>query len=212
MFQLSYWEERYKQGGVSGEGSVDKYRTWKWKIIDCYVKNIDDVVDVGCGDISFWLGRECKKYTGVDISQTVIDKNKLLRPNWEFIRASSDKFLEKLNSEIVFCFDVLFHIMDPEIFSKTLENICQYSSKFVFIYTWKNNPFSRSYALGRIVKKQNLGFLKYVFFPTETDGKYQYFRPLDNYSHIFEKYNFELISENDNPDKLGCMYVFAKKD
>ncbi|MDG6222976.1 MAG: class I SAM-dependent methyltransferase [Candidatus Bathyarchaeota archaeon] len=212
MFQLSYWERRYKQGGTSGEGSVDESRDWKWKIIDEEVNIVENVVDVGCGDLTFWLGRDCKNYTGIDISETILKKNKATRPQWKFIHSSSDRFIENLKAPIVFCFDMLFHIMDEDSFVKTVDNVCRYSSKYLFIYTWKKNPFSRSNALRRLFKKRNLGYLKYLFFPSTTDTKYQYFRSFDDYMSIFEKNNFQRLKEHEYPDKVGCMYVFKKLD
>jgi len=211
MFQLSYWENRYRQGGVSGEGSVGEERAWKWKIIDSYIPNLEGVIDVGCGDLNFWLGRKCKDYVGIDISETILKKNKSSHPEWRFILASSDKFIKGLKRKCVFCFDLLFHVMNEDSFVKTLHNICRYSSRYIFVYTWKNNPFSRLYALRRFLTKLELLSLKYVIFPSKTDMKYQYFRSLVEYYDIFQKYSFQLLSEHENPNKLGCMCVFKKK-
>lgn len=74
--QNNYWEKRYSIGGSSGKGSIGKERAWKWSIIDNYSPNIQNVIDVGCGDLSFWSNRECKDYTGIDMSETIIEKNK----------------------------------------------------------------------------------------------------------------------------------------
>jgi 2-polyprenyl-3-methyl-5-hydroxy-6-metoxy-1,4-benzoquinol methylase len=135
ILQLNYWEDRYQQGGVSGEGSVGKERDWKWNVIDKYIPNVESVVDVGCGDLSFWLGRKCKDYIGIDVSETILEKNKSSHPEWRFRLASSDKFIEGIQKECVFCFDVLFHIMTEDSFVKTLHNICRYSSKYILIHT-----------------------------------------------------------------------------
>lgn len=78
---FQYWENRYRKGGTSGAGSTGEYRKWKWGIIESYVGNVDDVLDVGCGDLSFWEGRDCPKYLGLDISPTIIEKDRQLRPS-----------------------------------------------------------------------------------------------------------------------------------
>ena len=52
--EAAYWEIHYHLGGTSGAGSVDKYRAWKWEAITTYLPKVEHVVDVGCGDLSFW--------------------------------------------------------------------------------------------------------------------------------------------------------------
>ncbi len=63
---MGYWEELYKKGGSSGEGSIGESR--KWETIDKYVKSVDDVIDVVCGDRSFWEGTNFPDhYTGIEL-------------------------------------------------------------------------------------------------------------------------------------------------
>lgn len=210
FLKLNYWEDRYSRGGTSGEGSISREREWKWKIIGRYLPIVESVVDVGCGDLSFWAGHDCKDYVGIDLSETVIKRNKSLRPKWRFIISSSDKFITGLKKECVFCFDLLFHIMNEDSFVKTLNNLCNYSQKYVFIHTWKHNPFSRQNALRRFLRKAAITDLKYLILPSKTDKTYQYYRLLENYYNIFERNNFALLNEHENPNGIGCMYVFRK--
>lgn len=76
-----YWEERYKSGGTSGRGSTGFIRIWKWWQIKRHTKRLNNVVDVGCGDLSFWKNQHAINYTGIDQSQTIIEKNKDLYPS-----------------------------------------------------------------------------------------------------------------------------------
>lgn len=71
------WDVRYRLGGSSGWGSVGASKYWKWSVIDRYINPIDDVVDVGCGDLTFWDGRDCQRYVGIDPSSYVIKKNRM---------------------------------------------------------------------------------------------------------------------------------------
>ena len=48
-----YWEQRYASGGKSGIGSIGEIAKTKWTIIKQYFNNINDVIDVACGDLSF---------------------------------------------------------------------------------------------------------------------------------------------------------------
>jgi hypothetical protein len=152
-----YWETRYSNGGLSGEGSIGKIREWKWNVISNYVDVTEKtILDVGCGDISFWKGRTCKSYVGLDFSKTIIERNKILRKNWEFIysKASSDL---QVSAQVVFCFDVLFHVMQETDFHKILENLSKWTEDWLFIYNLRKSLFRRGI----------------------TDGKHIIYRPLE---------------------------------
>ena len=215
-----YWEQRYFTGGTSGPGSVGVEKAWKWCLIDQFVPVLDQVLDVGCGDLSFWEGRNCVDYVGIDISKTVIEKNLMKRPTWQFINANADKRLDGLKKDVVFCLDLLFHIMDTKTFLKILMNLCYYSTNYICIHTWKYNPFDMKNQIKQLphyllnlkpIKAINalnklLGTSKKI-----TDAKYQYFRPLESYLNIFKKYGFNLLITEENPNKIGALYIFRKK-
>jgi len=218
VIEEQYWEQRYSFGGNSGLGSIGKDRDWKWFIIDKYVPKLKDVLDVGCGDLSFWEERSCLHYVGIDISKIIIKKNYNKRPDWKFIWSNAENRIEGLNKEVVFCFDLLFHIMNEKSFLEILLNLCYYSTNFIFIHTWGKNPFNKSSKI-RQFKYQ---FKKFKFknafktFATiinsrkNTDEKYQYFRPLEKYFYIFEDQGFKLIERINNPNKIGTLYVFKR--
>ena len=71
-----YWNNRYELGGTSGPGSISINRDWKWKIIQKYCNDPNDIIDVGCGDLSFWDGKNCANYIGIDISESYIEMTK----------------------------------------------------------------------------------------------------------------------------------------
>ena len=213
-----FWDQRYLEGGTSGLGSIGKIRDFKWSVIDKYLPYLHSVVDVGCGDLSFWEGRDCEDYTGIDISKTIIEKNKILRPDWSFICANSEKTIEGLKKEVVFCFDVLFHIMNTETYIQTLKNLCYYSKNYIFIYTWRNNPFKKYRQIKKFIKalftfnvSKVLVTLKHVLSNNSfSDGNYQYFRFLENEIEIFNKYGFDLNEIVKYTDDIGALYVFKR--
>lgn len=72
----AFWENRYASGGNSGCGSYNNLAKFKADIINKFLidKDIQSVIDYGVGD-----GNQLKyidtsniKYTGLDVSQTVI--------------------------------------------------------------------------------------------------------------------------------------------
>jgi len=212
-----YWDNRYRTGGNSGSGSISRNRDWKWEIIKKYCNDLNNIIDVGCGDLLFWEGKDCKNYLGIDISPFVIQKNKELRKNWQFICDSAD-IQQDIKAKIVFCFDVLFHIMDERVYKKILENLTYYSEDLIFVYTWKQNPFSDkklikncflSYVMhGKIIRAIKILFVKKL----TTDFYYQKYRDFLDYLYIFNKNNFILagIETDKNISDVGAMYVLKK--
>lgn len=189
-----YWNDRYSKQripftlrGTSGAGSVGEMREWKWRIIRRYLPIVNHVIDFGCGDLSFWYNKPCHDYVGLDISKKILERNKK-KFKKKFIYWDQDLIIEDLERPIVMCMDVLFHILDTKVFKKTLINICRCSSEFVFISTWKDNPMH----------------------PKVTDGKYQCYRPLEEFMYIFEMYGFELLDVHIHQNKINAVYVFEK--
>ncbi|MFB0560292.1 MAG: methyltransferase domain-containing protein [Candidatus Lokiarchaeia archaeon] len=219
MKEGQYWEKRYSSGGNSGAYSI----AWKWGVIDRYLPELNHVLDIGCGDLNFWEGRDCEDYVGIDISKTVIEKNRKKRPKWQFFCTSGEKRIDGLKKQIVFCLDVLMHVMDTKSFLKILHNLCHYSTEYIFIHTWKNNIFDNRTRLKRFLHYlmkfdiiKALDMLKNIKVKKPqrhrvTDGKYQYFRNLECYLDIFREYGFELLRIEENPDKFGALYIFRKK-
>jgi len=168
---------------------------------------LSKVIDVGCGDLSFWDAESLRlvdplswhthgiilteEYIGIDISDAVIIRNRRLSvKGWSFIASSSHILNQGLRAPAVFCIDLLFHIMDDTTFIETLKNLCHYSEDLIFIHTWKHNPFKGS----------------------TSDGVYQKYRPLEAYFGIFVRSGFTLIEERLNPNRIGCLYIFKRRD
>jgi hypothetical protein len=185
-----YWDTMYTgkfHGGTSGVGSIGENRIWKWKHIEEYVDvSKRSVLDIGCGDLSFWDGRNCVSYTGLDFSPVIIERCKKIRPDWTFIQgdASSE---HDFTGEVVFCFDMLFHILSDETYIKIIGNLAKWTQKWLFIYTWHKSKFGDS----------------------PTDGKYQYYRPLLNSLHLFAP--LQLVDSIQH-DEYGTLYVFTRID
>lgn len=201
MKDQDYWNKRYSEGGTSGRGSVGRYRNWKWnKIKEILGMDFKSLIDVGCGDLRFWehpiaykIGKqEGFNYTGIDKSEFIINKNRVFAPEHKFILAPAHIEQPGLRADVVFCLDLLFHLMDDTEYELTIENLCKYSNKFIVIYTWKKNPF------------ENGG--------TNSNGVYQKFRAIGEIYHkLFLNYDFNIHSYFDVPyDQFGRLYFFRR--
>lgn len=209
-----YWNKRYSAGLNSGQGSIGELRKFKWDTIlsKTTIKN-KSVLDYGCGDLSFWkdhIHPEVKKYTGYDISEFIILNHKQkwldIHPRVSF----THNIVDVPKHDLVFCFDVLFHIIDENLFNYTLKNLISRAKDLLFIYTWRKNPLRYQFKFPPFTKK---GFLIKTRIEKITDNEYQKYRDFSDYFYKFTENDFELIGEffNEKIDPYGCMYVFKKK-
>lgn len=202
-----FWNKKYREGGISGRGSLGIYRNWKWnKIRKIIGLDFTSVTDVGCGDLRFWnhpygtrvLKQRIFKYVGIDVSEEIIKQNqeghkdgfKRIYPDMRFLCSPAHLEISGIRAQVIFCLDLLFHLMNDGEFELALENCCRYATQFLVIYTWCKNPFD-----GEV-----------------TDGKSQHYRHLSEYSHIFNRNDMEQIAEFKAPyDEFGKMYFFRRK-
>ena len=139
--ERDYWNQRYDRGMNSGWCSVGKLKEWRWKIIKKHMKIKDkSVLDVGCGDLRFWDGVKHTDYTGIDISSVIIEKNFSIKPEWKFICEDVSEAILNESYDIVFCFEMLFHIMSEVSFIRILQNLNTWAGEMLFISCWNQRP------------------------------------------------------------------------
>ena len=137
-----YWHKRYEKGGKSGEGSYGILAEYKADVINAFVEenDIDSTIEFGCGDGNQLNYMNYKKYLGLDVAESSIDLCKYMfgdDPTKSFLLYNPKLFMNKgfINSELVVCLDVLYHIIPEDDFIKTLKDIFSCSSKYVILYT-----------------------------------------------------------------------------
>jgi SAM-dependent methyltransferase len=188
----NYWETRYKFGGGSGyteKDFKDNYTGYVWSLIDKYTGKQTDVLDVGCGDLIFWNGRDCEKYTGIDISSTIVEKDRKLRPKWKFITSSASAGLD-LNAETVICMNTLYHIINDDDYEKIINNLIKWSKKYLMVLTWRVRP--------KNIKENDF---------------YEKYREFAPYKQRILDSGFTQIAEENIPfDELGCLWVFKRNN
>lgn len=201
MVEHDYWERRYSEGGFSHKKYAFRGKRWKWKTINEIIGSIRNksFIDVGCGDLKFWKYplsgnlRKCANYVGIDISETIIEKNKLKYPGLCFFTLNAkDLFPPQIKkADIVLALDLLYHIMNDLDFEKILRRLCEYSDDWIIINHWINNPFAEQKRI--------------------TDGKYQYYRNLSRYEDVFISHDFELKTIVKYPyNDYGALYFYRR--
>lgn len=133
----NYWEDRYKSGKNSGDGSYGEYANHKADVINKYILKygIRTISDFGCGDgnqISLLRGFE--SYSGFDISPYVISMcmNKFRNDNKMTFYTNMTGLPE---ADLCLSLDVLYHIIELKEFENYLHSLFLKSKRFVLIFS-----------------------------------------------------------------------------
>lgn len=137
-----YWDERYKTSGNSGSGSYDHLAQFKADILNPFVVKhaIDTVMEFGCGDGNQLKLAKYPNYIGLDVSPTAIQMCHDLFKNDKtksFLLYNSLAFYDHhniLKADLTMSLDVLYHLVEREIFEKYLTDLFNTSKKYVIIY------------------------------------------------------------------------------
>jgi len=133
----SYWIERYQAGGNSGQGSYNELAEFKAEILNKFVdqKNIKSVIEFGCGDGNQLKLCEYPAYLGFDISPDAIARCK------EIFKKDRTKDFDLLSNysnemaELSLSLDVIFHLVEDQVFDEYMLRLFEASEKYVIIYS-----------------------------------------------------------------------------
>lgn len=133
----TYWEERYRAGGDSGTGSGGRLAEFKAEIINEFVgtESIASVIEFGCGDGRQLLLARYPKYTGVDVSLTVIEKcQTLFSDNPKFTFLTTEQYQGE-TGDLAISLDVIFHLIEDEVFNSYMNTLFDAALRYVIIYS-----------------------------------------------------------------------------
>lgn len=137
-----YWDDRYKSGRNSGDGSYGEEAKYKALIVNEIIKmtNSKHIQEIGVGDgNNLLLYHIPDYYIGYDISQEAISmcwQKFSGKTNYLF---TADKNQIAYNADLNLCLDVLFHQVEDDLYQETLDFLFKYNAKFVLIYTFNTN-------------------------------------------------------------------------
>ncbi|WP_299587290.1 class I SAM-dependent methyltransferase [uncultured Microbulbifer sp.] len=132
-----YWKQRYKKGGNSGAGSYQNLAQFKAEKINEFIRDnkIESVIEHGCGDGNQLKLFNFPSYIGLDISVDALRKCKEL-----FSKDNTKKFgLADENTrevaDLTISLDVIYHLVEDDIFDNYMKKLFNSSKKFVIIYS-----------------------------------------------------------------------------
>lgn len=149
-----YWIKRYKKlkKRPSGDGSYGENAIFKSDCVNESITRygIKTILDFGCGDgnqASMFHGYGL--YVGVDIAPKAIE---LCREKYKgrkhciFAHASKmDKFVN-LKIDLVLSMDVIFHLVEDEVYHKYMQTIFDVNAKYIGVYSTNTAFAHRSVA------------------------------------------------------------------
>lgn len=156
-----YWEERYALGGNSGSGSYDEHAEFKANIINDFVKKNDvkSVIEFGCGDGNQLLKAKYHKYIGLDVSTTAISmciKSFAEDTTKSFYLYDQSAFVDNHNlfeSDLSLSLDVIYHLVEDEVFNKYMQHLFESAKKYVIIYANDNDSTTKYHVRWRKFSK-----------------------------------------------------------
>jgi SAM-dependent methyltransferase len=148
-----FWERHYAVGGSSGPGSRGSLADAKAEVVNRIIesRNVESVVEFGCGD-GYQLGLlRPPRYIGVDVSASAIEMcRKIFRADESkrFIVQDRDKRAgrdEVLKAEMALSMDVIYHLVDQDGFERYMTDLFNAAQRLVLIYStdevnWRSEP------------------------------------------------------------------------
>jgi SAM-dependent methyltransferase len=137
----NYWIDRYASGGNSGFGSYNELSQFKAEVLNDFIfeKNIETVIEYGCGDGNQLTLATYRKYIGFDVSEKAIF---MCRKIFENDGSRKFELLKKYNGEIAeltLSLDVIYHLVEDHVFSDYMERLFDSAKDYVIIYSSDTN-------------------------------------------------------------------------
>lgn len=156
-----FWETRYALGGNSGQGSYGKLAVFKADVLNAFVRKnaILSVVEFGCGDGNQLSLSQYPRYVGLDISATAVS---LCLEKFDgdgsksFFQYRPSCFADRqeiFQADLGLSLDVIYHLVEDEVFYAYMDHLFSASRKFVVIYSSDVDKDGRGYA--RHVRHRN---------------------------------------------------------
>lgn len=180
----NYWIKRYQKGGNSGDGSYNQLAEFKAKIINDFAEKnqVKSSIEFGCGDGNQLKYLKLKTYTGFDVSPVAIEwcKKTFKNDAEKNFKLISD--FKSDTAELSMSLDVIYHLIEDEVYDQYMKNLFNASSKYVIVYASNTNenpatlaPHVKNRKFTDWVEKNRTDYKQIAFIPNEyplsADGK-----------------------------------------
>jgi 2-polyprenyl-3-methyl-5-hydroxy-6-metoxy-1,4-benzoquinol methylase len=138
-----YWEDRYLANKNSGAGSYGRLANFKAEILNAFVakENIQTVIEYGCGDGNQLSLAQFPNYIGFDVSEKALEicRNKFMEDESKSFYSTFDSKFKEIKADLVLSLDVIYHLIEDDVFHDYMNRLFSSSNKFVIIYSSNYN-------------------------------------------------------------------------
>lgn len=139
----TYWQDRYANGADSGAGSYGELARFKADVLNGYVAehSVSSVIEFGCGDGHQLSLAEYPRYLGLDVAPDAIERCRDRFSGDEsksFYLYSTPHFIDRartFHADLAVSLDVLYHLVEDEVFTGYLKHLFAAADRFVVIYS-----------------------------------------------------------------------------
>jgi len=139
---VEYWEHRYSNGGLSGDGSTGRLAKFKAEVLNGLVAEFDvtRVLELGCGDGQQLVLATYPEYVGIDISPTAVRLSTAAhasKSTVSFLCMDPTAVIDNLGllrSDMAMSLDVIYHILDEDDFNAHVDLLFESASKLVVLF------------------------------------------------------------------------------
>ena len=135
----SYWQARYALGQTSGVGSYADLARFKAEVLNAFVEEqrIGTVLELGCGDGAQLALARYPSYQGFDVAPAAVS---LCRRRFRGDRTKRFATLaaftaRRPTAELTLSLDVVFHLVEDEVFDAHLRDLFDAATRFVCVYS-----------------------------------------------------------------------------
>ncbi|MEX1212747.1 MAG: class I SAM-dependent methyltransferase [Balneolaceae bacterium] len=173
---IEYWDQRYTLGGTSGVGSYGEFSEFKATTINGVIQeeNITSVIEYGCGDGNQLTLLNCPAYIGFDVSEKAIAHCKQLFSDDETKTFKLMKNYDGESAELTLSLDVIYHIIEDDLFHDYMTRLFESALRFVIIYS-SNTDKQKSFQMTHVkhrkftdwIKKYQPDWIEKSYIPTK---------------------------------------------
>jgi SAM-dependent methyltransferase len=135
----SYWEQRYRQGGTSGSGSFGRLAEFKAETLNGFVARmgIQSVIEFGCGDGAQLALAGYPRYVGIDVAEPSISacRQRFVADATKSFYLASQLPADLGRFDLVLSLDVIYHLVEDEVFGAYMRSLFANAGRFVVIYS-----------------------------------------------------------------------------
>jgi len=134
-----YWDDRYRVGGNSGAGSYGRLALFKAEILNAFVseKSILSVIEFGSGDGAQLELARYPSYVGIDVSNNAVEicRRKFAKDGSKRFFHTSSVEAGSSKADLALSLDVLYHLVEDDIYHAYMSRLISASDKFVCVYS-----------------------------------------------------------------------------